>query len=122
MLKKFKNCLTRLINSMRGKYNSLNPYLDHINLFIYYNVIPYKSIEHLKAGKYDRIKMVKIAAYVTIVCINLLRFLGIVLQNNYPQISLYFFIFFENQPNHEYIYITIILLFISPTILCNYIF
>lgn len=104
---------------MREKYNNLNPYLDHINFFIYYNIIPYYSIKDLKEGKYDNRKLVKIAAYLAIIFLNLFRFVGIVLKDKHPNISKYFFIFFEDQPNHEYVFITIIFFFLTPTILCN---
>lgn len=120
MLQKFKNLFIRFINHMREQYTNLNPYLDHINLFIYYNIIPYKNIEDLKAGKCNCKKLFKIAAYIAIIFVDLFRLLGIVLNDNHLAISVYFFVFFENQPNHEYIFTTIFLLFLIPTIFCNY--
>lgn len=109
----------QIIFHIKQKYYNLNPYLDHFNILINYNIIPYGSLEDFKTGKYDRFLLLKMSALVGILLVNIFRFLTIIFFEKSLIVQQYFFIIFEHQSHFKYFYITIILFFSTPIILCK---
>ena len=115
-----KRHLSSLFSDFKRRYSALDPYHGHIQNFIHYHLIPYRNIEDLRVGRYDRKRLAMVAAYVAVIFVNIFRFLGIIFrESHYPEMEQYFFIILEDMPNHEYVYITIVLFFLAPTILCK---
>ncbi|KAH9390363.1 hypothetical protein TYRP_023113 [Tyrophagus putrescentiae] len=113
-----------LANVARRRYLGGNPYLAHAQMFIHHDIIPYSSIEDIKQGKVNRQKAVKIVLNIAIMLLNLLRFVAIASFDRKEGLKVreYFVELFANQPNHSFFYVTLVLLFVCPTVSYIYIF
>lgn len=111
------------INWLRRQYLSRNPYLAHVQMFIDHGIIPYRTVKDIKRGKVDRRKVAKILCNISIMLLNLFRFVVIASfeRKDGPQVREYFVELFASQPNHSFFYMTLVLLFLCPTVCCEYI-
>ena len=111
--------LFKTVNLVKRSYFCRNPYLNHVEKFIQYYVVPYRSIEDLEARNIDRNRLVICIVHIVILLVNLFRFVIIALNEKDAQVREYCMELFSDQPNHEFFYITLVLLFLCPTILCK---
>lgn len=110
----------KYVRKIKLKYYQLDPYFEQVNVLINYNVVPFRSLADLKAGKTDWLIACKIGFYIGVMLVNLIRFTIIAFFEHTNIVQQYFFVFFAESANHSVLYLTMILNFLAPTILCNF--
>ena len=96
-----------------------DPYFEHVNALIRYYIVPYGSVADMKAGRVDRRRLLRIGFYVSVTLVNIGRFGAIALAEKADFVRRYLFVFFAGSANLPYMYLTVVVAFLTPTILCK---
>lgn len=113
-----KKCLRlRVVNYFQNIFPD-DPYQKHLEMLIFYQMVPYTSIENLFAHRINSRCVWRIHLLMFIVFLNLLR-LTIIVVHPTPFVQEYFVQYFSGQANSWYFHLMLLVIFVGPSFLCK---